>query len=1810
MQHRSHITRILAFVGVVGLAATFSSFVPQMAHADPGDSTQPTPVAFAGGTSQQVYIAQAVQCTADSGGDQTGTNCEQLYVAVRTVDPENPNGAIQVKFNPVGPVYNGGFNAIGYRMEDNYIYGIDKNFNLVRVGQQGQVQIIGQIPGLPIPGNGMSYNAGTFGADGSLDRTVQGDPLHDADTSNIYYLRTGQGTGNSNLYGVDFSNCAAGFINTNCLTTTTYTLSQPMPNTADLVWMSGELWAVSGKAATGNFSAAQSQGVWRVDVLNTPGCTTPACDTSGESPNGNTPTSWYSMSSSASATNWTDNGNGVGSFNNGDTLPNGVVTNTGQGYGAQWVYGNGNIGISNNQQGWVFQVRVNNPTSTTVDPSFAMVAVLDGPASNGNDGTIFPGEPVDLGLTKTTNPGFVPGQPITYTLTVDNTSEPDGADSSGYSVTDDISQLMYDLGWMTDSSGNTLTDSAAIQDAVDANLTLPPDCQAIGENDGESIPTVTVSCIGGPLAANATHRFQFSVNTPSDVTKIHLTNNQLSNTATVVGNESDPNPSNDTSTINTSPVSLTLTKSAAEKTVSKAGDVIHYTFSVQNTGAVTMNGVKIVDAMPGIQLDPSCATIGNLVPQDPTSTTTTPGSTGSCTGTYTVQASDITAAANSPTAQIKNTATATGTPDGTNLNYTSDPKTAAVDVAHMTLSKSITSVDTQQANPVAKTVYAVGDVIHYQFSVKNDGTIAMTNATVVDSSLPSPGVQLSGCTWPTLAAGATQTCTGTYTVQQNDMNTTATTIHNSATVTGTPTGTSTVYTSDPSTADANLAGTPQLTLVKSVISVKDVVTGNTTMVPTVSSAVSVHQAGDIITYQFRVTNTGAVSMSNIHIVDSDLGGNVQLSGCSWASLAPNDPAVTCTGTYTVTAADIAAGTRISNTATATGQPDNSTTPYTSDPKTANVDISHLTLTKTATESSVSNAGDVIHYQFTVKNDGTVSMSTVSVTDTGFNGAVELNGCSWATLGAGQTVQCTGTYTVTASDISAGNALVNSATATGTPVGSGTSYTTPVQRATVGVAHLSIVKTAQETSVSSAGQTIHYAFSVKNDGDIVMNNVTVVDTSLPSPGVQLSGCSWTSVAVGTTVQCTGTYTVTAADIAADTPIVNVAHAQGTTPGGTTVNGPPDDATVAIATPHLTVDKVASRGTFTKVGDVITYTLTVTNDGQVTMNNVAITDTLPGLVLGAGCANLGTLAVEDVASCTATYTVQAADITAGTKIINTATATGTPDGGTTPYTSDPGTATVELAQLTLTKTAAEKVVLKAGDVIHYTFSVQNTGTVTMSSVQVVDTSLPNLNMSGCQNLGTLAPGSAAVTCSATYTVTDADIAAAEQGQKIVNSATATGIPAGSNTPYTSDPKTATVDVAQLVISKSADRNGVSSAGDIIHYTFTVQNQGTVTMNNVSVVDTSLPSPGVQLSGCTWASMSPGATVTCSGTYTVTAADVASGTDLVNTATATGTPTGGTTPLTSPPSTFDVGVHPPHLTVTKAANPTSATRAGQVITYTITVVNDGQVTMNNVAIHDALAGVVLSDGCKSLGTLAVGDRATCTAMYAVTQNDMNAGGTIVNTATASGTPDGGTTPYTSDPAQAPVQIAQDTELDLAVNVNKATGAITGDKLIYTYTVTNSGNVPMTNVTITKVSFSGKGTWPQPDLSTCTGDFTPPLTSSTVLAPGGQIVCQSVPYTVLDDDVANGEITNTAIATGTPAPEVHAGGIEPKTSDPASVQTLPSTPTPVTPAPVAAATGGSVATGGNALIGLSIAGACLLGMAAVGWLGLMRRRRLEDAS
>jgi uncharacterized membrane protein len=1206
-------------------------------------------------------------------------------------------------------------------------------------------------------------------------------------------------------------------------------------------------------------------------------------------------------------------------------------------------------------------------------------------------------------------------------------------------------------------------------------------------------PIVTVS--GGPitLAPGATDNLTFTgVYT---LTQADIDAGFKYNTATTTGkdpqNISVTNGDDETTIIPKS-ASIAIVKTGvldmnviAPNGIANAGDKIHYSFQVTNTGNVTLTNVVVTDPLVSVSGGPI---------------TLLPGATdnSSFTAVYTLTQSDINSGFkyNTATTNAKD-------PQNQNVTNSDDETTTIPKNAGIAIVKTgVLDMNVVAPNGVAN----VGDKIIYSFKVTNTGNVTLTNVTVTD-----PIVTVSGGPI-TLAPGASDnvTFTGVYTLTQTDID--AGFKYNTATTTG----------KDPQNISVS-NGDDETTSIPKVASIALVKTGILDM--NVISPNGIANPGDKINYTFKVTNTGNVTLTSVTVTDPI----VTVSGGP-ITLAPGaSDNVTFTGVYTLTQTDIDAGFKY-NTATTTGKdPQNLNVTNGDDETTLIPKIASIALVKTGVldmnviaPNGIANAGDKINYTFKVTNTGNVTLTNVTVTDpivTVSGGPITL------APGATDNLTFTGVYTLTQTDIDAGFKY-NTATTTGKDpqniiVTNGDDETTIIPKN----ASIAIVKTGvldmnviAPNGIANAGDKIHYSFQVTNTGNVTLTNVVVTD-----PLVSVSGGPITLLPGATdNSSFTAVYTLTQSDInsgfkyntattnAKDPQNQNVTNSDDET---TTI---PKNAGIAIVkTGVLDMNVVAPNGV-ANVGDKIIYSFKVTNTGNVTLTNVTVTD--PIVTVSGGPITLAPGASDNV-TFTGVYTLTQTDIDAGFKY-NTATTTGKDPQNISITNGDDETKLIpKIASIALVKTGildlnaiAPNGIANPGDKINYTFKVTNTGNVTLTNITVAD---PIVGVSGGPI--TLAPGATDnITFTGVYTLTQADI---DAGFKY-NTATTTGKdPQNINVTNGDDettliPKNASIALVKTGIldMNAIAPNGIANPGDKINYTFKVTNTGNVTLTNITITD-----PIVSVSGGP-ITLVPGASdnISFTGVYTLTQADIDAGFKY-NTATTTGkdpqnlTVTNGDDETTLIPTIASIALVKTGALDMNVIAPNGVANVGDKINYSFLVTNTGNVTLTNITVTDPI--VTVTGGPITLAPGA-SNSTTFTGVYTLTQSDIDAGFKY-NVATTTGkdpqniSVTNGDDETTSIPKMASIALVKTGVLNM--NVIAPNGiANPGDKINYTFKVTNTGNVTLTNITVTDPIVTVNGG---------------PIT----LAPGASDnVTFTGVYTLTQADIDAGFKYNTATTTG----------------------------------------------------------------------------------
>ena len=206
-------------------------------------------------------------------------------------------------------------------------------------------------------------------------------------------------------------------------------------------------------------------------------------------------------------------------------------------------------------------------------------------------------------------------------------------------------------------------------------------------------------------------------------------------------------------------------------------------------------------------------------------------------------------------------------------------------------------------------------------------------------------------------------------------------------------------------------------------------------------------------------------------------------------------------------------------------------------------------------------------------------------------------------------------------------------------------------------NVSSIKTPDEKEYESlttakVGDTITWTIKVENTGNVeqtftledILSNTESL-TATDSTGAEVTAIT---LAAGNYAIYTVTYQVQLSD--SGTTLTNIAVVKD--------NGEEKDKDTSEGVqiePAVTIEKSVNKTT-ASVGDKLTYTITVTNNASVNLNNIVITDAMLGMT-GDNVVVIPVLEVGGIWSDTYTYTVKSTD--AGKNLVNTAIAS-TEDG----------------------------------------------------------------------------------------------------------------------------------------------------------------------------------------------------------------------------------------------------------------------------------------------------------------------------------------------------------------------------------------------------------------------------------------------------------------------------------------------------------------------------------------------------------------------
>jgi uncharacterized repeat protein (TIGR01451 family) len=456
--------------------------------------------------------------------------------------------------------------------------------------------------------------------------------------------------------------------------------------------------------------------------------------------------------------------------------------------------------------------------------------------------------------------------------------------------------------------------------------------------------------------------------------------------------------------------------------------------------------------------------------------------------------------------------------------------------------------------------------------------------------------------------------------------------------------------------------------------------------------------------------------------------------------------------------------------------------------------------------------------------------------------------------------------------------------------------------------------------------------------------------------------------------------------------------------------------------------------------------------------------------------------------------------------------------------------------------------AGEHLTYTLTAFNDGPADADDVVVTDDIPPGTSFVSADNGGTLSSGTVTWnlgTIASGASVNMTLVVAIDPGRTADLSNTAeidssTEDPTPGNN---SDTETTDVDTSADVSIVKTDSVDPVAVGDQLVYTLTVENDGPSSAEDVEVTDpipagvsvnSISPSTGscAEAAGtvtCDLGTLAPGETVTITITTTP---GVPSGSTLSNTATVTSSTSDPTPGNDEDAEDTDVA-SPADLAITKVDG-TDPVTAGEHLTYTITVTNNGpHAATDVVATDDVPAGTsfvsATGGGTESGGTVTwnIGNLANgaSTSFELTVLVDPDRTADLANTASVTGStadPD----PSNGDDTEL-TAIVTEADLSLAKTDGGTTVAL-GVSTTYTLTLTNDGpsTVPAGAV-VTDDAPTGTTIWASdPDCSVASNSVT--CTTSGALAPGDSIewdVTVDVP-----NGYANDTLTNVATISSSP--------------------------------------------------------------------------------
>lgn len=376
----------------------------------------------------------------------------------------------------------------------------------------------------------------------------------------------------------------------------------------------------------------------------------------------------------------------------------------------------------------------------------------------------------------------------------------------------------------------------------------------------------------------------------------------------------------------------------------------------------------------------------------------------------------------------------------------------------------------------------------------------------------------------------------------------------------------------------------------------------------------------------------------------------------------------------------------------------------------------------------------------------------------------------------------------------------------------------------------------------------FKITVKNTGNLTLNNVMIIDAiagdcerqpGTLAPGAELTYTCQKDTSAGSTENPDVDFTNTA-----------TVEGQPVDPSGNPVGDKlveSDTSVVVVIDPAINITKTLTNGPVTR-GGVATFSIIVTNTGDVDLTDVAVSDTsAPDCDRDKASANdpitnSNLSRLEPAETYSYECTVGVTD-----SFTNTVEVTGTPPVGADVTDTDSAEVPVTTPGLKITKVARTPYI-KKGDSVTFDIEVENTGSATLTNLTVTDAlaSTCDISYESESKLQSLAVGAR---FSYDCTVTEIE-------SSFTNTVVADSVETGEATDV------ADVTVIDLTINKVANDdypapNPTLHTGTLVSFNYMVKNTSIVTLTDVIVSD----DQGV-LVHCPKTTLAAGESMTCFG------------------------------------------------------------------------------------------------------------------------------------------------------------------------------------------------------------------------------------------------------------------------------------------------------------------------------------------------------------